>query len=69
MTKNDKTIHEKTAELDELVTWFNGDDFALEDAVVKFKQAEVLAEAIEKDLLSIKNDIEIVKQKFDREVA
>lgn len=69
MTKNNKTVHEKTAELDELVAWFNSDDFALEEAVVKFKQAEALAEEIEKDLMSIKNDIEIVKQKFDRDIA
>lgn len=67
MTKNNKTIQEKTTELDELVTWFNGDDFALEEALVKFKQAEQLAEEIEKDLLAIKNDIQIVKQKFDQE--
>jgi exodeoxyribonuclease VII small subunit len=68
MTKN-KSIQEKTAELDSLVAWFNGDDFALEDALVKFKQAETLAAEIEQDLNSIKNDIEVVKQKFDQEVA
>lgn len=67
MTKNNKTIHEKTNELDELVAWFNSDDFTLEDALAKFKQAEKLAEEIEADLMVIKNDIEIVKQKFDQE--
>ena len=33
----------------------------------KFKQAEKLAVEIEQDLLSLKNDINIVKQKFDSE--
>lgn len=68
MTKS-KTIQEKTAELNELVAWFNGEDFALEQALAKFKQAEQLAEEIEKDLSAIKNDIEVVKQKFDQETA
>lgn len=68
MSKANKTIQEKTTELNELVAWFDSDDFALETALEKFKQAELLAQDIEKDLNSLKNDIEIVKQKFDSEV-
>lgn len=69
MAKSNKTIHEKTAELDELVAWFNSEEFTLEDALARFKQAEQLAEEIENDLTAIKNDIEVVKQKFDQEIA
>lgn len=61
-----KTIIQKTAALDELVAWFNGDDFELEKALEKFKQAEALAAEIEQDLVSLKNDITIVKEKFDQ---
>ena len=61
-----KTIVQKTATLDELVAWFNSDDFELEKALEKFKQAEALAAEIEHDLLSLKNDITIVKEKFDQ---
>ena len=61
-----KTIAEKTASLDELVAWFNGGDFELEKALEKFKQAEALAAEIEQDLLLLKNDITIVKEKFDQ---
>ena len=61
-----KTIVQKTATLDELVAWFNSDDFELEKALEKFKQAEALAAEIENDLLSLKNDITIVKEKFDQ---
>lgn len=68
MSKPNKTIQEKTAELSELVAWFDGDEFTLETALDKFKEAEALAESIEKDLTAIKNDIQIVKQKFDSEV-
>lgn len=67
MSKVNKTIQEKTAELSELVAWFDSDEFTLETALDKFKQAEALAESIEKDLAALKNDIQIVKQKFDSE--
>jgi len=53
------------AALTQLVTWFDSDDFTLETAIDKFKEAEALAETIEKDLKSLKNEIQIVKQKFD----
>lgn len=67
MSQVNKTIQEKTAELTNLVQWFDGDDFEIEVALDKFKQAEKLALEIEKDLDSIKNEIKIVKQKFDSE--
>lgn len=63
-----KTIQEKTTELSELVSWFDSDTFTLEAALDKFKLAENLAAEIEKDLLSLKNEITIVKQKFDSEL-
>jgi exodeoxyribonuclease VII small subunit len=65
MSKVNKSISEKMAKLTELVSWFDGSDFNLESAVDKFKEAEKLATEIEQDLLSLKNEIEIVKQKFD----
>lgn len=65
MSKISKTIQDKTAELTDLVAWFDSDEFTLEEALDKFKVAETLATDIEKDLLALKNDIQIVKQKFD----
>lgn len=67
MSKANKTISEKTAELNELVAWFDSDDFTLEAALDKFKEAELLAATIEKDLAQLQNDIQVVKQKFDQE--
>lgn len=61
----EKTIQEKIAELDGLVAWFDSDEFSLEQALEKFKTAESLALQIEKDLGALKNDIQVVKQKFD----
>ncbi len=60
-----KTVQDKLAELSELVEWFQSSTFSLEDAVGKFKQAEQLAEEIEKDLTKLKNDIKVVQQRFD----
>lgn len=67
MSIPNKTIQQKTDELSQLVAWFDSDEFTLETALVKFKQAELLAESIEQDLAALKNDIQIVKQKFDSE--
>lgn len=63
--ENKITIAEKTAMLDKLVAWFDSDDFELEQALDKFSEAEKLAADIEADLLSLKNDIELVKARFD----
>lgn len=67
MSSTNKSIQKKTAELTKLVAWFDSDSFTLESALDKFKTAEKLAEEIEKDLTKIKNEINIVKQKFDSE--
>jgi len=62
-----KTVQDKLSELSELVAWFQSQAFKLEDAFDKFKQSEALAEEIEKDLTKLKNDIQVVKKKFDTE--
>ncbi|HZJ34439.1 MAG TPA: exodeoxyribonuclease VII small subunit [Candidatus Angelobacter sp.] len=67
MSSKNKSIQEKTTELTKLVEWFDSSDFTLEAALDKFKQAEKLASEIEQDLSSLKNEIQIVKQKFDSE--
>lgn len=67
MSENKQTIQAKISQLDELVAWFDSDDFTLETALDKFKEAEKLAEEIELDLKSLKNDIQVVKQRFDSE--
>lgn len=66
LNKN-KSVQDKLGELSELVAWFQSTSFKLEDAFDKFKQSETLAEEIEKDLTKLKNDIQVVKKKFDTE--
>lgn len=67
MSEANKTVNQKLTQLSELVAWFQGSEFKLEEAVEKFKQAEQLAEEIEKDLTKLKNDIKVVKTRFDSE--
>lgn len=67
MLVKNESISVKTTRLTKLVEWFDGEEFNLELALDKFKEAEKLALEIEKDLLSLKNEIEVVKQKFDSE--
>lgn len=68
MSENDNTVQEKMNKLSEVVAWFQGPEFSLEKAVDHFKEAEALAEEIEKNLTKLKNDIKVVKQKFDKEI-
>lgn len=67
MSQKSKSIQDKMIDLDQLTAWFDSEDFVLEEAIDKFKQAELLATDIEKDLLNLKNDIRIIKKKFDSE--
>lgn len=62
--KSNKTISQMLAELDERVSWFESEDFVLEEAVEKFNEAEQLAKQIEKELGSFKNKINKLKQDF-----
>lgn len=58
-------IKEKTENLNEIISWFNSDDFDIEKALEKFKEAQKIATDIETELVQLKNEIEIVKKKFD----
>lgn len=65
MSKQTKTVTEKMTELSELVSWFESDDFQLELALGKYKTAEVLAREIEHDLAELKNEVTVLREKFD----
>lgn len=67
MSNLNKTIEERTRQLNELLTWFSSEDFTVEAAMDKFKQAEEVADSIKKDLTILKNEISVVKKKFDKD--
>lgn len=65
--KNNTTIATKLAQLDELVAWFEGDEFNLEQALEKFAEAEALTKAIQEELGEFKNKINLIKKDFGSE--
>ena len=46
--------------------WFYSDDFKLEEAAAKYKDAVELAKEIEKDLSELKNEIEVLAEDFSK---
>jgi exonuclease VII small subunit len=66
-TTENKTIQAKISELNELVAWFDGENFVLEEVLKKYKQAEKLAGEIETELGALKNEVTVLKQSFDSE--
>ena len=64
MSKEEKNLNEKNAELDKKVEWFYSDEFKLEEAVENYKDAAKLAKEIEKDLTDLKNEIEVLAEDF-----
>ena len=57
-------IETKMAKLRELVAWFEGDEFRLEQANEKFVAATKLAK--ETELSEMKNTITVLKESFDK---
>lgn len=60
------SLNQKIEKLDNKVEWFYSDDFKLEEAVGKYKEAVGLAKEIEKDLDSLKNEIEVLSEDFSK---
>lgn len=59
-----ETINQKIEKLNKEVEWFYGEDFSLEKATEKYKKSIELTKEIEKDLNSLKNEIEILSEDF-----
>ena len=59
-------LNQKIEKLDAEVEWFYSDEFKLEKAVDKYKQATKLAKEIEKDLNDLKNEIEVLSKDFSK---
>lgn len=67
MSEKNETVTEKLARLSEQVAWFESEEFALEEAIERFKASEKLAGEIEDDLLKLKNEINVLKKRFDKQ--
>ncbi len=60
-------LNQKIKELDRKVEWFNSEDFELEKAVEKYKEAMELAHEIEEDLKNLKNEVEVLDVDFSKD--
>lgn len=65
--KNDLTIQQKISKLDEMLAWFDGDDFVLEEAPTRFHEAEKLADEINHALTQLQNEVTVLREKFDKD--
>lgn len=66
MSKNNTpNIEDKITALEAMVAWFDSEDFVLEQALVKYQEAEKLGVEIQKDITSLKNSIEQVGGKIE----
>ena len=63
---NTQNLNQKIKELDKKVEWFNSDEFELDEAVEKYKEALVLAQEIEEDLKNLKNEVEVLDEDFSK---
>ena len=60
----EQKLNDKIKKLDSMTEWFYSDEFALEEAAAKYKEATTLAKDIEKDLNELKNEIEVLSADF-----
>ena len=63
MSKEDKTISQNIKDFEELVAWFDSNEFSIEESIENYKKVEILAKEIEEQLKSLKNEISVIKPK------
>ena len=62
--KNEKPLSVQISELDELIAWFDQDDFDLDEALKKFDQGVKLTAEIEARLQKLGNKITVLRERF-----
>lgn len=63
---NQPSIEVELAELDRLVAWFESEEFTIEEALAQYEKADVLAKRLESRLGELKNEVTVLKKKFDQ---
>lgn len=62
----EKSLTEKIRELDTKVEWFYSEEFSLDQAMDRYKEAASLSKEIEKDLDNLKNEFSIIQKDFTK---
>lgn len=60
------TLSQKINQLDRFIEWFYSEDFTLEQATEKYKDATKQAKSVISDLENLKNEIEILSTDFSK---
>ncbi|MBQ6570877.1 hypothetical protein IJI02_00835 [Candidatus Saccharibacteria bacterium] len=60
-------INKKLEELEAKINWFYGEEFRLDEATAKYKEAKGLAEEVLKDLDGLQNEIKVLAEDFTKE--
>lgn len=63
--ENNPSIAMLIEQFEAIVGWFESEEFSLEEALKKYEEAEALSSQIEERLNAVKNDISVIKQRFD----
>lgn len=58
----DPTISQNLKKLEQLMEWFDQDDFEIESAIEKFDEANKVADQIKSQLAAVENKITVLKQ-------
>ena len=65
--KKDQSIAENLERLEELLAWFESEEITVEEAIEKYEEALQLSKQLEKQLITAKNQVEVIKKKFTSE--
>lgn len=66
MSETETSLNQKIEKIERDVEWFYSDEFKLEEATGKYKEAIELANEVEKDLDGLKNEIEVLSKDFTK---
>lgn len=64
--KSSKSLQTQLSELDELLAWFEQDDFDVEAALQKYEAGMKLITEISDRLKNVENKVEVLKKRFDQ---
>lgn len=62
------SIQTKLDQINKIYEWFTGDQFAIDAALAKYDEAIALAEAAERELKTLKNQVTVIAERFDKVV-
>lgn len=69
MANTERDFGAKLTELEKITEWFESDEVDLNEALQKFERGMELADQLKKELETVENRVEKIKQRFDAPVV